>query len=446
MLNTIWLAMIVAAIVCGAWTGKLDLVAKASTDSANAAVTLAIGLVGVMTFWLGLMRVLHDGGLLRALARGLRPVMVRLFPDVPADHPAMSMMILNITSNMLGLGNAATPFGLKAMMELDKLNAQKGTATNAMVLFLALNTSGLSILPTGMIAVRASLGSTAPGSIFLPTLIATTCSTAIALIVTKLVEPFWRAPPAPSAAPIVTAAAPAPATESREVEAAMEKFEEERPPLPPVQRLLGLAVILVVIASLGLAIHRQATGTVETTGLGWSGALTKAVNEWPLVLLIIGFVLYGAQKGVKVYDSIVEGGREGFQVALRIIPYLVVILVAIGMLRASGAIELMVRGLDPVTSLIGMPGESLPMALLRPLSGSGAYAVAAEIMKTHGPDSLLGQIVATMQGSTETTFYVLALYFGAVQVKNARHAIIPCLAADVAGLLMSVWACRWLLT
>ena len=441
MLNAIWIVMMIGAIICGALTGKLDAVAKASTDSANSAVSLAIGLVGVMTFWLGLMKVLHTGGLLAGIARLLRPVMVRLFPDVPADHPAMSMMILNMTSNVLGLGNAATPFGLKAMIELERLNPYKGNASNAMALFLAINTSGLAVLPTGMIALRASMGSTAPGSIFLTTVISTLSAAVAGIVTAKLLGPlpYFKVTSAVEGMGV-------PKERDVDIAGAQAQMDQALPPARPSQRLFGWGLALATLGAFAYALVMQAQKAPEGAALGgYLDALKMAFNVWPLVLLIAGFVLFGVIRGVNVYDALVEGGKEGFSVALRIIPYLVAILVAVGMLRASGAIDMLVAILDPITSLVGMPGQALPMALLRPLTGQGAYAVAADIMKSQGPDSLTGQIVSTIMGSTETTFYVLALYLGVVGIRNVRHALLPCLVADVTGIMMSVWTCRLLL-
>ncbi|RYJ01525.1 MAG: spore maturation protein [Acetobacteraceae bacterium] len=420
------------SVVCGAINGKLDAVTAATTEAAGSAVTLALGLVGVMTLWLGLMRILNDGGLLRLLARRLQPLMVRLFPEVPVDHPAMSMMILNITSNMLGLANAATPFGLKAMMELEKLNKHKGVASDAMILFLAINTSGLAVFPTGIIAIRAALGSQAPGAIFGTTLIATTCATVVAVCATKLIA---------SLRPYVG--------EGLRRDAAFDADDslpevKEPPPLVPPTGWRRAANWLLVLSLVGAFIY-AAVDVARHSPAGPVAALKGAVNGWMLLFLIAAIVLFGACRGVKVYDAIVEGGKEGFGVARRIIPYMVAMLVAVGMLRASGAIDLTVRLLDPLTSLVGMPAEALPMALLRPLSGSGALAVAADTMRTYGPDSLVGQIVSTLNGSSETTFFVMALYFGVVQVGATRWAIVPCMLADLAGALTAVWACRLLL-
>jgi len=449
--------MIVGALLFGALNGTLPAVALASTDSAKAAIDLVIGLVGVMAFWLGLMRVLQQGGLLRALARGLKPITTRLFPEIPADHPAMSMMILNIVSNMLGLGNAATPFGLKAMVEQNKLNKQQGTASNAMALFLAINTSNIALLPTGVIALRASLGSHVPGSILLPTLLATSLSTLVAIVAAKLLQnlPMFRIKAAAAAekmaakmesaqaADVVTAAQQASDVDVSAAEQAFEQADADSEPASLAARVVGWSLVVATVGVLLYALYKQAQMPLAQGGVaGWGSALNTAITEWPLVLLIVGFVLYGVIRGVKVYDAIVAGGREAFDITLKFVPFLIVILVGIGMLRASGAIDMMVAALGPLTAWFGMPAEALPMALLRPLSGSGAYGVAAEIMKTQGPDSLVGQIVSTMQGSTETTFYVLALYYGVVQIKNTRHTIVACLLADTAGILGAVWACR----
>jgi len=481
MLNAIWIGMVLLALAVGALLGRLDAVAKASTASAGAAVTLAIGLVGMLALWLGLVRILHEGGFLRTVARVVSPLMHRLFPEVPKGHPAIGMMILNLTANMLGLGNAATPFGLKAMAELDALNSHKGTATNSMAMFLAINTAGFSLVPTGMMALRASLGSAAPGSIFLTTLLATTATTLTAVLSTRLLmaSGFWPWPPlavSTTAAALAAARGSAATSEvvpgrdapsdagtgprvalgatnigerrvgDAELLTALASIERQPPPASRARRFVGVALVVTLTALLVYAFVQRMHAVEAGVAVGFVGALRTLIEQWLLVLLIGAFVLYGVVRGVNVYDAVVEGGKEGFAVAVRIIPFLVAMLVAIGMLRAAGAIEILSRTLEPLTSLIGMPAETLPMALLRPLSGNGAYGVAAEIMKTHGPDSLIGTIVSTMQGSTETTFYVLAVYFGAVQVRRARFTLIPCLLADVVGMLVSVWSCRLLLS
>ena len=432
--------MLLVSVACGAWNHRLAEVSDASTKSATQAASLALGLVGVMALWLGLMRVLHEAGLMRLIARALRPIMAWLFPDVPKDHPALGMMVLNMASNMLGLGNAATPFGLRAMQELDTLNPRKGVASNAMVLFLAINTSGLAVLPTGMIALRAALGSTAPSAIFLPTVLSTLTAAAAGILAARLLAPLMpqaNYPQSLEAGAAVPIDVPAPSAD--------EGITAR--PLGAKERFWVALGWVVFVGSLAVALWRGATGVFTDGGtpLGYAHALREAAGTWPLLVIMVLFVLGGASRGVAVYDALVTGAKEGFAVALRIIPYLVAMLTVVGMLRASGAIDIFARLAGPFTEWVGMPAEALPMALLRPLTGTGAYGIAADIMRAKGPDSLVGQIVSTIMGTTETTFYVLALYLGAVGIKQARHAVWTCIVADVAGTLMAVWSCRLLL-
>lgn len=400
-------------------TGPMQALTTGMIDAAAGSVTLALGLIGVMALFLGLMKVAEAGGLLAMIARVVRPLMVRLFPDVPAEHPAMGAMIMNMSANALGLGNAATPFGIRAMQELDRLNPRQGTATNAMVLFLAINTSSVTLLPTGVIALRASAGSADPAGILPTTLFATVCSTAVAIIAAKLYQRFSAAPAGePGEAP---AADDAPADSDPEALPA-----DAGAAYPAWVSVLALMAVLAIIP---LAILY---GT--------------AISPWiipALMMLLLGF---GFLRRVAVYEVFVEGAKEGFQVAIRIIPYLVAILVAVGMFRASGAMELVVGPLGALTGPVGLPGEALPMALLRPLSGSGAYGVLAAVIQDPaiGPDSYTGYLVSTLQGSTETTFYVIAVYFGAVQVRRIRHALAAALTADAAGIAGAVIACSFL--
>lgn len=436
MLNWIWLGLILISIVFAAFTGKMEAVSTASMETAKQAVTYVIGLVGPMVFFLGLMRIAQDGGLLLAIARGLRPIMRRLFPDVPTEHPAMGAMIMNMASNMLGLGNAATPFGLKAMVELERINPRPGVATNAMALFLAINTSSITLFPLGVIAVRTSLGSSAPGSIFLPTLLATACSTTVGVIAAVLLSklPGYRAEKFPVAAPDeAQASAKNPAGD-----APIEYGPTQAPaPMSGSQRLFLVSFGLLVLAGLIREVYERAAtqSAVEI--------LKTMSPHWLVPLLIAALLLVGFAGRVRVYESMVEGGREGLQVAMKIVPFFVAILVAVGMFRASGAMEFLLTGLAPATSLIGVPVEALPVALLRPLSGGGSFALMSETMATYGPDSFIGVLVATIQGSTETTFYVLALYFGAARVRHSRHALPACLLADLAGFLAAVAACHF---
>ena len=435
MLNAIFVVIVLFSILMAAFTGRMEMLSKAVLESARSAVTLALGLIGVMAFFLGLMRVAADGGLLRIMARAVHPVMRFLFPAIPRDHPAMSAMILNITSNLLGLGNAATPFGLKAMMELDRLNNEKGTATNAMVLFLALNTSGLALLPLGVISLRAAAGSQDAAGILATTWFASGCATVAAIVAATLLArtPRYRLANATSSQ----------ADQDRQGEAASSDpvQAEDASLTPPSQpelvrprwgKPVVLAFYLALLAALAVHVAQQAN-TIPAMDL-----VRGIMSYWMLPALIAGLVLFGWTRGVKVYESLVEGAKEGFQVAVKIIPYLVAILVAIGIFRASGGLELLAKAIGPLTNLIGMPAEALPVALVRPLSGSGALGVMTEVMNAHGPDSFTGYMVCTFNGSTDTTFYILAVYFGSVGIKRTRHALPACLTADVTGILAAV--------
>jgi spore maturation protein SpmA len=436
VLNWIWLSLILISVVYAGFTGRMDDLSSALFESVEEAVTLVIDLVGIMVFMLGVMRVAFDGGLRTAIARGLAPLLRRLFPEVPADHPAMGAMVMNLASNVLGLGNAATPFGLKAMAELGRLNRYPGSASNAMVLFLAINTSAITLLPPlGTVGVRSAAGSSDPMAIWIPTLIATTCSTAAAVAAFFLLRglPMFRHRPA------------ADAGEETDGGLGAEIGELEVPDLSQRRQPMGATRALLILAfcaatAVGLALEARSL----LQEVGFFPALRELLQTWAFPLLVAGLLLVGVAGRVRVYESAVEGAKEGLQVAVRIIPYLVAILAAVAMFRASGAMdELLIPLLDPLTSLIGVPGEVLPMALLRPLSGSGAFGVMSEIVTTHGPDSFIGMLTCTLQGSTETTFYVLALYLGAARVREGRHALAACLIGDVAGFFGAVFACHW---
>ena len=437
MLNGLFVVVALVSILAAALTGEMRALTDAVLSSARNAVELAIGLVGVMAFFLGLMRVASDAGLMARLARLVSPVMRLLFPGLPPDSPAMSAMLLNMAANMMGLTNAATPFGIKAIEELDKHNSRHGVATNEMVLFLAINTSGLALLPTGMVGIRAALGSTDAAGIFLPTWFATAAATAVAVTAAPLLArlPRYRASaPEPLPAPTTDAGAPTPdATAAGQPAAAV-----SAPRPAPARRLVGgLFWATFLIAAVSTFVGRE-------PGTPPGDVLREMASSWLLPAVVAALVLYGWTRGVRVYESLVEGAREGFQVAIRIIPYLVAILVLVGMFRASGGLDVLIGLIGPIAALVGIPAEALPMAILRPLTGSGAMGVAAEAMTAHGPDSLIGYLVSTYQGSTETTFYVLAVYFGAVGVKNSRHAVPACLLADVAGILAATFIVRML--
>jgi len=428
-MNIILLIMAGTAFLFASWrqmvwlpaqgqASPMEALSKAMIESTGGAVDLAIGLVGVMTLFLGLMKVAEAGGMLKILARLIRPLMVRLFPDVPSGHPAMGAMILNLSANVMGLGNAATPFGIRAMQELETLNPHPGTATNAMVLFLAINTSSVTLLPTGVIALRAAAGSADPAGILPTTLFATIGSTAVAILAAKL---YSRWAKIPGETKSVSKAKDD--TEIRNtVPASAEENDTEYPLWASVAALTILIALLPATVLFG-----------------------RSISPWIIPGLMIVFLAFGFLRKVPVYEVMVEGGKEGFQTALRIIPYLVVILVAVGMLRASGVMDLIVGLLGQYTARVGLPAEALPMALMRPLSGSGAYGIMAAIINDPavGPDSYTGYLVCTLQGCTETTFYVLAVYFGAVQVRRIRHAMAAALTADLAGIVFSVLACLY---
>ncbi|MCU0699749.1 MAG: hypothetical protein MUC96_24845 [Myxococcaceae bacterium] len=443
-------------------------VGKAAMESAKSAVEIAIGLVGAITLFLGLMKIVEQAGGLAFMARMIRPVLERLFPDVPPEHPAMGAMIMNLAANVLGLGNAATPFGLKAMKELDELNAEKGTATNAMVLFLAINTSGVAVLPTGVIGLRALKGSTDPASIFATTLLATACSSITAVIVAVVLSklPMFRPPEA-----------------QRLADRARQAERAKGPPidLPGVVSLFVLVLSLVgllaaapfakwtALAGLVGVLVRQVVPRLlrqpavtqrrfsEFVPLAFFlGGLVGLVvlvsvygdkaSGWILPGLILLMLTIGVVRRVRIYEVFVAGAREGFQLAVGIIPSLLAILVSVGMFRKSGGLEVLTGFFGRFTGPLGLPAEVLPLAFLRPLSGSGAFALTGDLIVAHGPDSYIGQLASTINGSTETTFYVLAVYFGSVGISRTRHAVPTGLAADVMGLVGSVVAVKLLLS
>jgi spore maturation protein SpmA len=431
VLNWIWLGLILIAVLFGGFTGRMEAVQTAAFDSAKYAVNLVISITGFMIFMLGLMEVAKRGGLLRVIARALAPLLKRLFPDVPPEDPAMGAMVMNMASNMLGLGNAATPFGLKAMEGLDRLNRRPGVASDSMVLFLAINTSSVTLMmPTGTILMRENAGSLAPTAIWIPTLIATTCSTLAAITAFYLLRRRKRfaLPDEPAGD---TAAANEPVTPD---------FEADEPESPAEPSLVRRLLIGAFVAALALALAFEVRELLADHSA--FKAFTIIAEDWLVPLLISALLLVGFAAGVPVYEAMIAGAKDGLTVVVRIIPYLVGILIAVGMFRASGAMDLLIRALDPITSAVGFPGEALPMALLRPLSGSGALGIMVETLETHGPDSFVGMLVSTLQGSTETTFYVLTLYAGAGRVSELRHALPACLIGDLGGAIGATVACH----
>lgn len=434
MLNYLWLGLVLLAVVLGGLNQRLPQITDAAFDAAKTAVmTIALPLIGLTALWLGVMRLAERAGMVRVLARAMRPALRWLFPEVPAHHPAMGSMLMNLAANMIGLTNAATPLGLRAMNDLEKLNRHPGTATNAMCTFLALNTSSVQLLPTTAIGILAAAGSPQPTAIVGPALLATLCSTAAGILAVKSLQNlrWFRLPgeaPAPAAATVPTTADPAPA-EAVEAPAPAGRWPR-----------LVFAVFLGFFAWL---FWESLTGGSPEAASG--NVFVRVINTVSLLAIpffLAFFPLYAALRRVPVYEEFVEGAKEGFHVAVRIIPYLVAMLVAVGMFRAAGGIELLARGLAPVLDRVGVPADLLPLVLMRPLSGGATIGLFSELVGAHGPDSLVSRMGATVLGSTETTLYVVAVYFGAVGVQRARHAVAAGLLADLAGVGASVVICR----
>jgi spore maturation protein SpmA len=406
MLTRIWfgffLVAFLSAIFQWLFNGQAEifsLVVKATFDMARLGAEIAIGLIGILALWLGMFRVADKAGLISVVSRLLAPLFARLMPEVPRGHPALGTVTMNLAANMLGLDNAATPMGLKAMKDLQGLNPEKDTASNAQILFLVLNTSSVTLLPVTVFLFRAQQGAADPAAVFIPILLATSAST-----LTGLVAVAW------------------------------------------VQRLRVFdAVVLAYFA--GFAVLMAAFITyLSTLTPAELSATSGLVGNAALLTVIMLFLTVGMKKGINVYEAFIEGAKEGFGVAVKIIPYLVGMLVAIGVLRASGALDMILIGIEKVFVVFGWNTDfiqALPTALMKPLSGSGARAMMLETMATHGVDSFPALVAATVQGSTETTFYVLAVYFGSVGIRHVRHALACGLLADLAGIVTAILASYW---
>ena len=406
MLNIIWAAFFLLAMVSGSYqffvlgqTESFELMVKATFDMAKLSVEIAIGLVGVLSLWLGFFRIAEKSGLVLLLARFLNPLFSRLMPGVPKDHPALGSITMNMAANMLGLDNAATPLGLKAMKDLQTLNEDKQSASNAQILFLVLNTSSVTLLPVTIFMYRAQLGAAEPADVFLPILFATTASTLAGLMAVAWVQKL----------PLFNG---------------------------------------VVLAYLGGFVAMMAAGILWLSTL--SGELMSQYSQWvasaALLLIITLFLVAGLVKKLPIYELFIEGAKEGFETGVRLIPYLVAMLVAIGIFRASGAMDMLLSAVGGLVALIGLNTlfvDALPVAFMKPLSGSGARAMMLEVMNHHGVDSFQGRLASIMQGSTETTFYVLAVYFGSVGIVRIRHALVCGLIADGAGIIAAIGICYW---
>lgn len=400
VLNYIWIAFFVIAFIMGViglLTGDTTIFQKivdATFDSSKTAFETSLGLTGVLALWLGIMKIGERAGVVNVLARMLSPVFTKLFPDIPKNHPVMGSIFMNIASNMLGLDNAATPTGLKAMQQMQELNPKKDTATNPMIMFLVLNTSGLTIIPTTILAFRSSYGAAQPTDVFIPILLATAIATLAGIIITSI----WQ------------------------------KINLLQPVL-----LAALGSLVGFVALVIWGFGQMDKGTMAT--------VTSVASNFILLSVIISFILAGLLKKVNVYDAFIEGAKEGFTTAVRIIPYLVAILVGVGVFRASGAMDLLINGIGWVVKECGLPTDfvpALPTAFMKPLSGSGARGLMLEAMKNYGPDSFIGRLTCIFQGSTDTTFYILAVYFGSVSIKYTRHAVACGLLADLAGVIAAI--------
>ena len=403
VLNYIWIAFFLIAFIFGIIsllmgdTTIFEKMVKATFESSETAFTTSLNLTGILALWLGIMKIGEQAGIVNVLARMLSPFLSKLFPDIPRNHPVMGSIFMNIASNMLGLDNAATPTGLKAMSQMQELNTKKDTATNPMIMFLVLNTSGLTIIPTAILGYRSMYGAAQPTDVFIPILLATTVATLVGILIT----------------------------------AGWQRINIFQPTL-----LLGLIGLMgfvgVVIWSFG-QMDKQTMATV-----------TSIASNLILMTIIVLFIAAGLLKKINVYDAFIEGAKEGFHTAVRIIPYLVAILVAVGVFRASGGMELMMKGIRWFVETCGLDTrfvDALPTALMKPLSGSGARGLMIEAMRTYGADSFVGRLSCIFQGSTDTTFYILAVYFGSVSIKYTRHAVACGLLADLAGVIAAIAIC-----
>lgn len=400
VLNYIWIGFFAIAFIIAVIqllmgnTEAFPAIMNSTFDNAKTAFEISIGLTGVLSLWMGIMKIGERGGLVDVLARWLSPLMVRLFPEIPAGHPVFGHIFMNFSANMLGLDNAATPLGLKAMEGLQELNKQKDTATNAMIMFLVLNTSGLTLIPVGVMVYRAQMGAAQPTDVFCPILIATAVATLAGMVITSLyqrINLFNRA---------------------------------------IMAFVLGICVVVSGVIWISTQVDR------ETLNL-WSTVVANII----LFSIIIAFIGAGVRKKINVYEAFVEGAKGGFETAVRIIPYLVAILVAIGVFRASGAMDFIINGLSKAVEWCGGNADyvaALPTAIMKPLSGSGARGMMVDAMQQYGADSFVGRLSCIFQGATDTTFYILAVYFGSVGVRKTRHAVMAGLLTDLCGVIAAI--------
>lgn len=456
MLNLIWLLMLVVAVLVAGFTGRLPEMTASALNGAEAAVMkVALPLLGLWAIWLGIMRLAERSGLVHALARAMRPAMRRLFPEVPQDHPAIGAMVMNMSANMIGLGNAATPLGLRAMRLLESLNPQPGTATNAMCVFLTLNTASIQILPLTAISILATQGAQSPTAIVVSAFFATLCAAMAGVVTAKALErlPMFRVTPGPALD-----------DEERSAEDSLESAESialEKVKVRPFtgwQSAVLWSYFAIFVILFGLLEWREMADRLiqgmhpawhvpelpgEMAGKGpWVRAL-MAVSLLAIPFLLSFFPLYAALRGVKVYEQFVVGAKEAWETARRTIPYLVAMLMAIGMLKGAGVIDLLTRWMSPILSRTGFPADLVPMVLMRPLSGSATNGIFVDLVQRLAePDGFVSRLAGTIYGSTETTFYVLAVYFGSVSIRRTRHAVVAGLTADAVAVIASLIICR----
>ncbi|MBQ4462300.1 MAG: hypothetical protein IJT89_02325 [Bacteroidaceae bacterium] len=402
VLNYIWVAFFIIAFVMGlvqlCFMGNTEVFPAMMTstfESSKTAFEISLGLTGTLSLWLGIMKIGEKGGVINVLSRLLSPVFCKLFPDIPKGHPVTGSIFMNLAANMLGLDNAATPLGLKAMEGMQELNQKKDTASNSMIMFLVLNTSGLTLIPISILVYRAQMGAAQPTDIFIPILLATFFSTITGIVITCLFQ----------------------------------KINLFNRTLMLTLGGLCAAVGLIIWGFSGM--EKEKMQVVSTL-----------IANILLFSIIISFIVAGLIKKINVYEAFIEGAKDGFNTAIRIIPYLVAILVGIGVFRASGAMDMLIKGISNTIALCGMNTdfvEALPTAIMKPLSGSGARGMMIDAMQTHGVDSFVGRLSCIFQGSTDTTFYILAVYFGSVSVKNTRHAVTCGLLADLAGIIAAIF-------
>lgn len=449
MLNYLWLGMIVLSVIVGALSGKSEAVSNAFIEQGKNAVMLAIGLGGMFTLMLGMMRLVEQSGLISVFARLFRPLLRRLFPDVPPDHPAMGAMMMNMAANLVGAGNAATPLGLRAMAQLNKLNPHPGTATNAMCTFLVINTAALTLISPTALLILKNGGSANPSVIIGPAIFATLFGLIVGVLVAKMLE---KLPLFALRAPAAAVAATGATVEPKEVAgAAVAEEKEFALPEPKKLRLWAWALLvvyaLIIIAGLALSMDKAGFGAAWQAQDG--GLLLQAVMGGLSALVLpacLGFfVLYAAVAGLNVFEEFVEGAKEGMQTVFRIIPYLVGMIVGVGVLRASGVIDGMAAFMKNVLRIPGALPDLMPMILMRPLSGSGSQAVLEDTVQKFGADSYQALTAAAMYGSTETTIYVLAVYFGAVGIRRGRHSLLAGLISDAASMAGALFLCQWLM-